>query len=190
MSKKQLLTEGEIRRFMKFAKLEPLAESFISEAGYSMHEGGDLYEGDYMHEEEEAEMPEGEGDMDDMDDMDDMGVEAEPEMGDEEAPAPAGDAEAVVADALQKLAAELKEKLGVDIGIETGGEDMEDMGDDAGEEMDIEEPPADEAGGEEMVAEVTRRVMARITESRRREQRANAIDEVTNRIMKRILRSK
>lgn len=183
MSKKQLLTEGEIRRFMKFAKLEPLAESFISEAGYGMHEGD---EGDYMHEEEGAEMPE-----DDMGDMDDMGDEAELEMGDEEAPAPAGDAEAVVADALQKLAAEIKEKLGVDIGIEAGGEDeeMEDMGDE-GEEMDVEEPPADEAGGEEMVAEVTRRVMARITESRQREQRANAIDEVTNRIMKRILRSK
>ena len=49
---------------------------------------------------------------------------------------------------------------------------------------------APEAGGEEMVAEVTRRVMARISESRRREARANAIDEVTNRIMKRILKGK
>ena len=188
MSKKQLLTEGEIRRFMKFAKLSANGSSFISEAGYGMHEGDGMYEGDYMHEEEEAEMPE-----DDMGDMDDMGDEAELEMGDEEAPAPAGDAEAVVADALQKLAAEIKEKLGVDIGIEAGGEDeeMEDMGDEGEEmEMDVEEPPAEEAGGEEMVAEVTRRVMARITESRQREQRANAIDEVTNRIMKRILRSK
>jgi hypothetical protein len=184
MSKKQLLSEGEIRRFMKFAKLEPLAESFISEAGYD----GPMDEG-YLDEEEDAEMPE-----DDMGDMDDMGDEAELEMGDEEAPAPAGDAEAVVADALAKLAAELKDKLGVDISVDASageGEEMEDMGDEGEEmEMDVEEPPADEAGGEEMVAEVTRRVMARITESRRRADRANAIDEVTNRIMKRILRSK
>ncbi len=176
MSKKQLLSEGEIRRFMKFAKLEPLAESFISEAGYGMEEEGGLYE------EEDA-------------DMGDMGDEAGLEVGDEEVAAPAGDAEAVVADALADLAAKLKAELGVDISIDAGapaGEEVE-------MDMDVEEPAVDmedEEGEEEeeqdeaMLQEVTRRVIARISESRRRADRANAIDEVTNRIMKRILKSK
>ena len=168
MSKKQLLSEGEIRRFMKFAKLEPLAESFISET-YAMDEG------DYVQEEEEP--------------MDDMA---------DEAPAGGEDVEAVVADALQAAVEKINAALeGVEgfspITLDKGAEEMEaEMEPEAGEEeLEMEpEEEAPEAGGEEMVAEVTRRVMARISESRRREARANAIDEVTNRIMKRILKGK
>jgi|DEB19_MinimDraft_3_1074340.scaffolds.fasta_scaffold38474_1 hypothetical protein len=190
MSKKQLLSEGEIRRFMKFAKLEPLAESFISET-YGMTEG------DYLDEEEEPMEPE----------EDDMGGEEDLDMGDEEEPmddmadeAPAGgeDVEAVVADALQAAVEKINAALeGVEgfspITLDKGAEEMEaEMEPEAGEE-ELEMEPEEEApgaGGEEMVAEVTRRVMARISESRRREARANAIDEVTNRIMKRILKGK
>jgi hypothetical protein len=200
MSKKQLLTESEIRRFMKYANLEPLSENFLSETGM----GGDyLDEGGYgpMDEEEGmGEMPEDEMPEDEMPEDDDMG-----DMGDEPAPTAGGDAEAVVADALAKLAAELKEKLGVDISIEgepAGGEEIE-MGDEEGEEMPPEEgeeeapAPMDEA---RMVSEVARRVMARLSESRRpqarparapaRRSRAAAINEVTDRIMKRILKGK
>jgi hypothetical protein len=180
MSKKQLLSEGEIRRFMKFAKLEPLAESFISET-YGMEEG------DYMQEEEEP--------MDDMGDEempeeDDMGGEEDLDMGDE---APE-DVEAVVADALQAAVDQINTAL-KDVGgfrpitLDKGPEGMEPEAGEEELEMEPEEE-APEAGGEEMVAEVTRRVMARISESRRREARANAIDEVTNRIMKRILKGK
>jgi hypothetical protein len=166
MSKKQLLSEGEIRRFMKFAKLEPLAESFISET-YGMEEG------DYMQEEEEP--------------MDDMA---------DEAPAGGEDVEAVVADALQAAVEKINAALeGVEgfspITLDKGAEEV--AGDEmelGADEMELGADETPEAGGEEMVAEVTRRVMARISESRRREARANAIDEVTNRIMKRILKGK
>lgn len=190
MSKKQLLSEGEIRRFMKFAKLEPLAESFISET-YAMEEN------DYMQEEEEPMDDMGDDadlDMGDEPEEDDMGGEEDLDMGDE---APE-DVEAVVADALQAAVEKINAALeGVEgfspITLDKGAEEMEaEMEpEEGGEELEMEpEEEAPEAGGEEMVAEVTRRVMARISESRRREARANAIDEVTNRIMKRILKGK
>jgi hypothetical protein len=66
MSKKQLLTEGEIRRFMKYANLGPLSENFLSEVG--MQDEG-------MYEEEG---------MDDMGGKEEMPAE-------EPAPAPSGD---------------------------------------------------------------------------------------------------
>ena len=63
-----------------------------------------------------------------------------------------------------------------------------------------EEPVDDmpEEGEEEIISEVARRVMARLSESRRparraapaRRSRAEAINEVTERIMKRILKGK
>jgi hypothetical protein len=183
MSKKQLLTESEIRRFMKYANLGPLSENFLSE---------NVYE-----EEMTSHSMDEEDDMGEMPPEDDMG-----DMGDEPAPTAGADAEAVVADALAKLAAELKDKLGVDISIEgePAGEEPEELemspeGEEEAGEEEMEEGhdymPMDEA---RMVSEVARRVMARLSESRKpapaRVSRAAAINEVTDRIMKRILKGK
>ena len=185
MSKKQLLSEGEIRRFMKYANLGPLSENFLSEMG-TYEEG--------MYEEEDMG-------------ADDMGGDMPPEEPAAEAPA----AEDVTVDdgrlmdmITQAVEAALA-KAGVGGGSEQGGEDMDvDMGDEeemeGGEEEELEEMyhsheegmhPMDE---DRMVSEVARRVMARLSESRKpapaRRSRAAAINEVTDRIMNRILKGK
>jgi hypothetical protein len=188
MSKKQLLTEGEIRRFMKYANLGPLSENFLSEVG--MQDEG-------MYEEEDME-----GDMgapvDDMGDMGDMPAE-------EPAPAPQGDVTVgddqlaqMIKDAVKAALAE----AGVGGEAAPEGEEMVDMGDEEEAEAEEEEEEMEEGYGheEKMVSEVARRVMARLSESRKpqarparapaRRSRAAAINEVTDRIMKRILKGK
>jgi len=206
MSKKQLLSEGEIRRFMKYANLGPLTENFLSEMGHThgeeYHMEESLYEEDDMPEEGGEEVPE--------EPMDDMGDE-EMDMGGSDV-----DVSSVVKTALQDLAQKLNDALsGVQgyepISIDDSGEemapaeepemDMDDMGgeepmDDMGGEEPVDDMP--EEGEEEIVSEVARRVMARLSESRRparraapaRRSRAEAINEVTERIMKRILKGK
>ena len=192
MSKKQLLSEGEIRRFMKYANLGPLSENFLSEMDY----GKEMEEA--MYEEE---------------DMGDMGDEP---MGDEPAPAPESDVtvdDGRLMDMITQAVEAALAKAGVGGGSEEGGEDMDvDMGDEeemeGGEEEELEEMyhsykegmyPMDEEGmypmdEERMVSEVARRVMARLSESRKpapaRRSRAAAINEVTDRIMNRILKGK
>lgn len=179
MSKKQLLSEGEIRRFMKYANLGPLSENFLSEMDY----GKEMEEA--MYEEE------------------DMG-----DMGDEPAPAPESDVtvdDGRLMDMITQAVEAALAKAGVGGGSEEGGEDMDvDMGDEeemeGGEEEELEEMyhsheegmyPMDE---DRMVSEVARRVMARLSESRKpapaRRSRAAAINEVTDRIMNRILKGK
>jgi hypothetical protein len=188
MSKKQLLTEGEIRRFMKYANLGPLSENFLSET--------------YMEEEE------GYGHMQEEEGMDDMGGEEEMPA-EEPAPAPSGDLSVDEGDLAQMIKDAVKAALaeaGVGEG-EAAPEEEFDMdvmggeaapeGDDDEEEMEEAHYPMDEA---RIVSEVARRVMARLSESRKpqarparapaRRSRAAAINEVTDRIMKRILKGK
>jgi hypothetical protein len=183
MSKKQLLTEGEIRRFMKYANLGPLSENFLSEVGM-----------------QEEDMGAPADDMGDMGDMGDMPAE-------EPAPAPQGDVTVgddqlaqMIKDAVKAALAE----AGVGGEAAPEGEEMVDMGDMDDEEAEEEEEEEEEAlqpmDESRMVSEVARRVMARLSESRKpqarparapaRRSRAAAINEVTDRIMKRILKGK
>jgi hypothetical protein len=179
MSKKQLLTEGEIRRFMKYANLGPLSENFLSENIYEDEEG-------YGHMQEE------EG-------MDDMGGEEEMPA-EEPAPAPSGDLSVDEGDLAQMIKDAVKAALAeAGVGSEAApeGEEMGDMDDEEAEEEEEALQPMDES---RMVSEVARRVMARLSESRKsqarparapaRRSRAAAINEVTDRIMKRILKGK
>lgn len=169
---KSLLTESEVRKFMKFANIPHLAENFFKE---------EMYEEEVMEEEPPA------------DDMGDMPAEepvaeeppADMDMGDE-----AGGLEAEAERVLGDLAA-LLSKAGVPVSV-------------AGD-MPVEEPPADDMGDEveeldemgvydeEALAEsVLKRVMARVkglNEAKERKAKlAKRVDEVTDRIMKRITR--
>ena len=169
---KSLLTESEVRKFMKFANIPHLAENFFKE---------EMYEEEVMEEEPPA------------DDMGDMPAEepvaeeppADMDMGDE-----AGGLEAEAERVLGDLAA-LLSKAGVPVTV-------------AGD-MPVEEPPADDMGDEveeleemgvydeEALAEsVLKRVMARVkglNEAKERKAKlAKRVDEVTDRIMKRITR--
>jgi hypothetical protein len=108
----------------------------------------------------------------------------------------------MIKDAVKAALAE----AGVGSEVAPEGEEMVDMGDmddeEAEEEAEEEEEEMEEGYGheEKMVSEVARRVMARLSESRRpqarparapaRRSRAAAINEVTDRIMKRVLKGK
>jgi hypothetical protein len=199
MSKKQLLTEGEIRRFMKYANLGPLSENFLSE---------NIYEEEDM----EGDMGAPVDDMGDMPPVDGVEGDMEGDM-----PAPQGNVEVeedelagLIERAVQKAVAAAMEAAGLGGGETAPEGDMDVMGDEAAPEGDDDEEEMEEGYGdsehspvmdeERMVSEVARRVMARLSESRKpqarparapaRRSRAAAINEVTDRIMKRILKGK
>ena len=123
MARKKLLTEGEIRHFMKLANLTPLTETYLSEQP-EMEMDLDVEEGPP----EEGEMPP---------DMDmDMGMEPEEgdleDEGDPLLDIPEEAREELLGDLVDLLA----DRLGVDASVE-GGEELEV---DADVEMDLEEP--------------------------------------------------
>ena len=160
MSKKNLLNEATIRRFMKLANMAPLAEPFVGRldemgASYGMQPGA--------RDEDEAPAP---ADMADEDPMDAAPEAPEVEMdldapeGDEDAqlePGVRARVEDALADALEALAAELGDSLGVELDVEADADepDMEvpaDMDPEPADEMtEVEDTPLEE---EEVLAEV------------------------------------
>ena len=186
MSKKSLLNESTVRRFMKYANIGHLSENFIGE--------GDGFE----EEEEELDLGAEEGPA--------------PDMGDEAPEAPEGDMGAEIEmspeDALalvQGLASEISDLTGHEVtaSADEGGEEapMDDMGDEAPMDdlgdMDGEEAPVEDEEGvlegvdmideEGVVNETLRRVTRRIKGMQKRDRLA---ETVTNRIMKRLHKNK
>jgi len=217
MARKTLLSESEIRQFMKLANIKPLQEMGGS---YGMPPGmrddededppgmRDMREGEDededppgmrdMREEEgeeeppaemDAPAPEAGGDMEMDMDMggDDMG--ADMDMG-----AEGGAKEEQFADIVDKLADLLGLDADVEVGegeMEMGGEAMDDEGGDLegamdapeGEDemdMDDEEPGMRDAmmeNDDDIVAEVVRRVAARLVNEKKQEDMANKLAE-------------
>lgn len=135
MARKKLLTEGEIRHFMKLANLTPLTETYLSEQpememDLDVEEGPPAPEGgDEMPPEMDMGMEPEEGDLEDEGDpLLDIPEEAREEL-------------------LGDLVDLLADRLGVDASVE-GGEELEV---DADVEMDMEEPgmPGEEGPPEE-----------------------------------------
>lgn len=177
---KALLTEGEVRKFMKFANIPHLADNFVKEG---------MYEGDMAPPmEEEEEMP-----------VEEPVAEEPPadmEMDAEEPAEEEGGMEARAKQVLGDLAALLSD-LGVPASVDGDEADME-----MDAEMPVEEPAAEEEEAvlaelgvydEEALAEaVLKRVVGRVkglTEANKRKaELSKRVDEVTDRIMKRITR--
>ncbi len=147
MSKKQLLNESEIRRFMKLANLEPLAKNVLSE----MHPAMDRRTMGALAK-SEAEDPMAMSPDASMDAPPaDMGgeEEIEVEVGDDVDPEKRSAFEAAV----QALA----DAMGIDVELESqeehdeeGGEEMHDLdGEDSDEEDAGDEGGEEEAGGED-----------------------------------------
>jgi len=130
MARKSLLTETEIRRFMKLAEMRPVGDEKLQE----------------FASEEQEEMPPPEGDLPPEEGEEVLDVEEEPVV-DEADP----EKEAMLADVVQAVA----DVLGVDVdvegagteeempveepeGLEMGGEEMPPPG---GEELGVEEEP-------------------------------------------------
>jgi hypothetical protein len=198
---KKLLNESTIRRFMKLAEIDTLSDQFVG--ALPQRDGsGDIEEGmgpynrdddeatddDVMAEEEEPafDMAEEEG-------ADDAEVELPPEPAAEPEAAGPVDAEAIFTSLAQALAG-VAEEHGVSMDIEGGDEGAEaEMGDLGDEDLDMaaageeEELPGveleEEVDEDTMVAEITRRVTARLMKESRNEQVAG---DLADRIMSRL----
>ena len=131
MSKKvkKLLEESTIRKFMKYANIEPLAETFLDsvEEEEELDEMGD--EMSYAREEDELDMEAGEAELEVADEEPDM------DMG--------GDVdEDMVRQIVAAVADAISDVTGVDVGVEDEadeGPEME-MGEEPEEDMPEEEP--------------------------------------------------
>ena len=210
-NKKGLLNENTIRRFMKLAEIDTLSYQFVGSISekYELDEAGMPYNReDDAEEEVEEGMGMGPYARDDAEPAFDM---ADEEAGAEdpedalppepaaEAPAAAGDAEAIFTALVDKIIA-LAADHGVEMSRDAGGDeeaapemDMEPAADDldmadepmeegAHEDDELEEG-AHEEDEDEMVAEITRRVSARLQKESRNERLA---EELTEKIMTRL----
>ena len=192
---KRLLSEGEMRRFMKLASISPMNEM------YGMAPG---------QRDEEEEMPMGDEEMevsaDEVEEvpMDDM--PEEPAMDDMEMDVePAGDAGMVdVEQFMSALESALEEVTGEEVSTEMdlGDEEAPEQG---GDEIDMEmspEPVEDEEpmmddeeepmmeDMDELAEAIARRVRRKLAESRRPAKREvskkQTVERVANRVMKRL----
>ena len=190
MARKSLLTESEIRRFMKLASVQPMGDPRmrnLQEQGEELEMGAEMPPGDVGAE---GDLPvEGGEELE-------MGVEEEPEaeMGDD------AEKEAMLADVVQAVA----DVLGVDVDVEGAGEEEAPPEEELEMGAEVEEPLP--GGGEEelemgaeeevpgmrgmyqeqqekIVNEVARRVALRLAQETQRDQMA---DQLAERILKRL----
>ena len=208
MARKNLLTESELRRFMKLADMRPAGEKRIQEMGAR-------YPGARDEEDEELHATEDElGQEDDVVDdelamdapMDEPMDEPMDDMGADEAPAPDPAVEAKFAEFMTQVAAVAQEVLGIEVDVEEapaagdefGEEEIEmdpaaldepaGMPEEGGEEFEMgsmgpEEEEEEEEDPDAMFAEVTRRVAQRL---RKQGRQAEVVDQLAERIMKRL----
>ena len=111
MSKKTLLEESTVRKFMKFANIGHLAENYLDEAG--MYEEEEMMEAEH----EGDEMPPEAGMEDEMDMEPEMDMDMEPEAempAEEEGAMDMGEKEQMLADVVAAVA----ETLGVEAAVE------------------------------------------------------------------------
>ena len=204
MARKTLLTETEIRKFMKLADLKNIGDQRIQEMGGYMPGARD------DEEDREEEDPAGESleeeDMEldmKLDDEEEDAPEMDMDMGDD-APdmdmgAPAGDSKMVsVDDFMGALESALEDVLGEPVSTEMDmdDEDEPDMGMDDEPKMDMdmkmgddedEEPGMrdymEESNQEDLVSEVAQRVVARLQDQKNKQE---LVDTLAERIMKRL----
>ena len=158
MARKTLLTEGEIRQFMKLANLGPLGNEKIQEMGGMPYNrdaeeeamGDELSDMDSEADREGDEIDDLEGDLDVADDEiadDDMDMSG---IGDDEKETLMADVVQAVADALG-----ISDQVSIEAGSE-GGEDLDALAVDdeeiAGVDAMAMEPEMGDMGGEEEVA--------------------------------------
>jgi len=205
-TKKSLLNENTVRRFMKLAEIDELSDGFV--AGLVVegaHEEEEVEEGMGMRvygrdDEEEKEMKEMDHPMarDDEPEApaeDDLAMADEPEMADEpaEEPAAGGMDAGALSDAVAQLMSVISGMTGVDIDVDGGEDEAEpaamDMAPADEEEMALEEEDEvaleeeDDFDQESLVNEITRRVTARLNKEGREE---SVADQLAEKIIQRI----
>ena len=168
MARKPLLTESEIRSFMKLAELRPIGEDKIAEM-YGMKPGA-RDEDDAAAEDGMDDGPSMEMDLDMDDDKGDMEIDMD--MDAEPAMDMGGDSKMVsIDDFMSALEGALEDVLGEPVSTEMDDPMME-------EEDEDEDPPGTRNYMEEdLVNEVARRVAARLQAKDNEEQMVDALAE-------------
>ena len=194
----KLLKEATVRRFMKLASIGPLSDGFVNESwGEKEDEYKRKYVGgvekkagdedghykDYMKEEDELEATEDELGAEDSLAGEEGAeiVDLEADLGAEEADGAAVSEEDVV-DIVATIATALEDKYGIAVDVESGAEEAEmgadmDMGGDEMEaevDMDVggDELDVEMVDDEEVVAEVLKRVTARLREAIKKDKKS------------------
>jgi len=180
MSKKTLLNEASVRKFMKFAKIDRYTDNFINEMYAPMEEEEAMME----QEDEAPEMGEEAPEMED-----DMPAEEAPEMEDEgegEAMQGTVDLEAFMDAFETALEAATGEDVEVDMGAEAEmGEEAPEMDDEVAGEMEMVD---DEEVLEETVRRVTARLSKMVESKKKAANKARMVESITDRIVARILK--
>jgi hypothetical protein len=180
MSKKTLLNEASVRKFMKFAKIDRYTDNFINEMYAPMEEEEAMME----QEDEAPEMGEEAPEMED-----DMPAEEAPEMEDEgegEAMEGTVDLEAFMDAFETALEAATGEDVEVDMGAEAEmGEEAPEMDDEVAGEMEMVD---DEEVLEETVRRVTARLSKMVESKKKAANKARMVESITDRIVARILK--
>lgn len=189
MARKTLLNESELRRFMRLASLTPLGAGKLQEMGYGHDEEDDLEEQEDLEMDVELDAPGGEeelgadaemGGEEDLGD-EDLGLDDEGDLGDA-----GGDRSVSVDDFMAALEDALEDVLDEPVGVDMDDEDDLEAGDDMGAEDELDMGPEGgdddmEMGAmedeEEIVAEVARRVAARLQQAQDQENLVNTISE-------------
>jgi hypothetical protein len=162
MARKKLLTEGEIRQFMKLANLRPAGKQRLSEMGYPAQRDDDM--GDEMPMDDEG--PPGEGEEDVEMDMD-MEMDAAPDEG--------GGGMVSMDDFMSALERAIEEVTGeeADVSEEPGAEDMDmEAGDEEGMGMDMDMGDEEEPMMEEREAEARRKKREKMKQQEKEEEKA------------------
>ena len=204
MARKTLLNESELRRFMKLARLTPVGTGRLSEMGYGHDEEDDLEEQEDLEmdveldaggEEEELDV-DAELGGDELGD-EELGLGDEEDLGGDEGSRTVSvdDFMSALEDALEDV---LEEPVGVDmddeedleVEDEVEVEDELEMGPEGGEEVELGAVEAEEeiVGSrdvyeEKLVAEVARRVTARL---RSEKEKAALVDTLSEKIFQRL----
>ena len=193
MSRKTLLTEAEVRQFLKLANLKSVGDARIQEMGGPYLRDDDEEPVEMQEQEDEMEMdvaPEEGGEDMEMDvelGGEDEGAE-DLDM-DMDADAEGGAGTVDVQDFMDALESALEDVLGEPVSVDDE-EDEEGLGDEDDLEMDAElggeEDVADEEEPmmeDELVNEVAKRVADRL---KTQQSQANMVDQLAERIMKRL----
>jgi hypothetical protein len=190
MAQKPLLTESEIRSFMKLAELRPIGDERIAEMYGTAPGARDEEEGEEEEAGMELDMGAEEEEAPEMDAEMDMDMD----MGDEPAMDMGADSKMVsIEDFMSALESALEDITGEPVSTEMDGEEM-DMGAEEEEEAELPAPEMDmEMGAEEeeepmmeqedLVNEVARRVAARL---QAQDNKDKMVDDLAERIMKRL----
>ena len=183
---KNLLTENEIRKMMKYANINKLADGFVDRLTESTVTEEETVDEAYMADDDDKPMEEGEYMADDDEPMEEMAHMAD----DDDAPA-GGDMDltALVSD----IAAALEKHTGVEVEVEEGPEG--DMGDepemdmDADADMSPDMDDMDDMGGmDDEPAEEPMEEMAHMADDddKPMEEQEETLEEVVNMIARRV----